>query len=237
MSPSVVTVDGPAASGKSTAARGVAESLGFRHLNSGVLYRAVGWAALEEGWADMDGRGIADRVDALQLELVPAGVEYRVRIGQREPGTALRSPRVAEAASRLSRFAPVRTRVNGVVRAAGARADLVCDGRDAGTVIFPDAELKVFLTADPEERAKRRLLEEGEEAGGERLRLAVERIEARDEADASRELDPLRRADDALEIDTTDLEPAEVVDRIVAEARRRGLGYDASGRHSGPAEG
>lgn len=237
MSPSVVTVDGPAASGKSTAARGVAERLGFRHLNSGVLYRAVGWAALAEGWADADGERIAERLDALELELVPAGTEYRVRIGEREPGAALRSPRVAEAASRLSRFASVRSRVNRVVRAQGARTDLVCDGRDAGTVIFPDAELKVFLTADPEERARRRLREEGAEASGKRLRRAVERIEARDDADAGRELDPLRRADDAVEIDTTHLEPAEVVDRIVAEARRRGLGPGAGGRHSGPVEG
>lgn len=237
MSPSIVTVDGPAASGKSTAARGVAERLGFRHLNSGILYRAVGWTALRGGWAGASSGEIAERLDALELELVPRGTEYGIRVDGSDPGEELRSGEVAEAASRLSGHGSVRARVNRLVRAEGARSDLVCDGRDAGSVIFPDAELKVFLTAEPEERARRRLLEEGEEPTPARVERAAARIEARDEADVGRELDPLRRPEDAVDLDTTDLAPGEVVERIVEEARRRGLGANGHDRHSDPPEG
>lgn len=224
----VVAVDGPAASGKSTAARRVAERLGFHHLNSGTLYRAIAWAALEEGWADADADEVAARLVDVPLTLEPSAASFRVRVAGEEPDSELRRPDVADAASKLSGLASVRSRVNGLVRAAGQRASLVCDGRDAGTAIFPDAELKVFLTAEPAERARRRLRDEGFEPTRQRVARAAERIAARDEADAGRELDPLRKADDALEIDTTSLSPAEVVDRIVEEAVRRGL-VDAEG--------
>lgn len=223
MSEVVVAVDGPAASGKSTAARRVAERLGFHHLNSGTLYRAIAWAALEGGWAGAGAEEVEERLSVLQLELEPSGASFRVRVARADPHAELRSDRVAEAASRLSGLAPVRSRVNALVRGAAERVPVVCDGRDVGTAIFPDAALKVFLTADPEERARRRLREEGFEPTAGRVARAAERIVARDEADAGRELDPLRRAEDAVEIDTTSLSPEEVADRIVDEASRRGL--------------
>lgn len=223
MSPSVVTVDGPAASGKSTTARKVASRLDFHHLSSGVLYRAVGWAALADGWSGADAGEAADRLGSLELSLVPEGGGYVVEVDGRRPGAELRTAAVAEAASRLSQLGPVRRRVNELVRAEGTRRDLVCDGRDVGTVVFPDADLKVWLTATPEERARRRLAEETEDPDPERIREVAGRIRARDEADASRELDPLRRPEDALDVDSTRLSPVEVADRIVAEARRRGL--------------
>lgn len=223
MSPAVVTVDGPAASGKSTAARNVASRLDFHHLSSGVLYRVVGWAALEDGWSGAGAAEVADRLGSLELSLVPEGGGYVVEVDGRRPGAELRTAAVAEAASRLSQLGPVRRRVNELVRAEGRRRDLVCDGRDVGTVVFPDADLKVWLTATPEERARRRLAEETEDPDPERIREVAGRIRARDEADASRELDPLRRPEDALDVDSTRLSPGEVADRIVAEARRRGL--------------
>lgn len=223
MSAVVVAVDGPAASGKSTAARRVAERLGFHHLNSGILYRAIAWAALEGGWADAGAEEVEERLSVLRLELEPSGASFRVRVAGAVPRAELRSGRVAEAASRLSGLAPVRSRVNALVRGAAERVPVVCDGRDVGTAIFPDAALKVFLTADPEERARRRLREEGLEPTAGRVARAAERIVARDEADAGRELDPLRRAEDAVEIDTTSLSPEEVADLIVEEASRRGL--------------
>lgn len=224
MSPVVVAVDGPAASGKSTAARGVADRLGFLHLNSGALYRAVAWAALEGGWTEAEAGEVAARLAEVELELIPSGATYRVRVDGDEPGVELRSGRVADAASRLSGLAPVRARVNRLIRAAAERDSVVCDGRDVGTAIFPDADLKVFLTADPEERARRRLGDEGVEPTPRRVARTARRIAARDRADSDRELDPLRRADDAVEIDTTALSPDEVVDRIAAEAERRGIG-------------
>lgn len=223
MTPSVIAVDGPAASGKSTAARNVARELEFHHLSSGILYRAIGWAAREGGWSDADEEGVAGRLASLRLSLVPEGEGYAVEVEGRRPGPDLRTPSVADAASRLSQLGPVRRRVNELVRAEGGRRDLVCDGRDVGTVIFPDADLKVWLTATAEERARRRLAEEGGDPDPERVREVAERIRVRDEADAGRELDPLRRPEDALEVDSTDLSPREVTRLIVAEARRRGL--------------
>ncbi len=223
MSPSVISVDGPAASGKSTAARNVAKKLDFHHLSSGVLYRAVGWAALAEGWSDADAGEVAERLGSLEMSLVPETGGYAVEVDGRRPGPELRTAAVAEAASRLSQLEPVRRQVNELVRREGKRRDLVCDGRDVGTVVFPGADLKVWLTATPEERARRRLAEESDDPDPDRVREVAERIRARDEADASRELDPLRRPEDALDVDSTDLSPGEVTDRIVAEAKRRGL--------------
>lgn len=223
VSPSVITVDGPAASGKSTAARNVAHRLDFHHLSSGVLYRAVGWAALAGGWSDADAGEVAERLGSLEMSLAPEAGGYAVEVDGRRPGPELRTAAVAEAASRLSQLGPVRRRVNELVRQEGTRRDLVCDGRDVGTVVFPDADLKVWLTATPEERARRRLAEETDDPDPRRVRDVAERIRARDEADASRELDPLRRPEDAVDVDSTDLSAGEVADRIEAEARRRGL--------------
>lgn len=220
----VVAVDGPAASGKSTAARETARRLGYRHLNSGLLYRAVAWAALRGGWAEAGSEEAERRLSGLDLTLEPAGEGYRVRVDGERPGRALRTEEVAEAASRVSRLSPVREAVNRRIRGEAHDRSLVCDGRDVGTVIFPDADLKVWLTASPRERARRRLAEAGGETTEERIGRTAERIRARDEADAGRSLDPLRRAEDAVEIDTTDLDPEAVVERILDEARRRGLG-------------
>lgn len=222
MSPSVVTIDGPAASGKSTAARGVAERLGFRHLNSGLLYRAVTWAAVRGGWTE-EGRRFRRELEELELELVPGDGGYDVRVDGVEPGGELRSDAVVDRVSEIAARGPVRERVTSLVRREGERRDLVCDGRDMGTVVFPGAELKVFLVASPEERARRRILERGGRPTPDRLREEAERIRARDEHDSRRALSPLRRASDAVELDTTELSPEEVVDRIVEEVRKRGL--------------
>lgn len=219
----VIAVDGPAASGKSTAARGAARRLGYRHLNSGLLYRAVAWTALREGWTEAEPEEAARRIRSLQLELEPDDDGYRVRIDGQTPGRELRSEEVAEAASRISTLAPVRERVNRLLREEAERRSIVCDGRDVGTAVFPDADLKIWLTAAPRERARRRLAEEGGEPTPSELAGAAERIRSRDEEDAGRALDPLRRARDAVEIDTTELDPEAVVERILDEARSRGL--------------
>ncbi len=218
----VVAVDGPAASGKSTAARGTARRLGFRHLSSGMLYRAVTWAAVRGGW-DEDGPAFRRRVGALDLELVPEDGGYGVRVDGEDPGRELVSDEVVDRVSEVSARPEVRREVNRRVRAEARRSDLVCDGRDVGATVFPDADVKVYLVASPEERARRRLLERGEDAGPEAVRREAERIGGRDEYDATREVSPLRAADDAVTIDTTDLGPEEVVDRIVELARERGI--------------
>lgn len=224
-----IAIDGPAASGKSTTARGVAEALGYSHLNSGLLYRAVAWAALRDGWSDAGSAEMERRVAGLEISLERRPPEYRVRLGEDRPGEELKSRAVTRASSRLAREPAVRDRVLELLRAAGRRGGLVCDGRDIGTVVFPGADLKVFLVASARERARRRLLEHGESPTEDAIRREASRLEERDRADADRDIAPLRPAEDAVEIDTTDLEPGQVVHRIVKMARRREDGRDPSG--------
>lgn len=218
----VIAVDGPAASGKSTAARRTARRLGFHHLSSGMIYRAVTWAAVRGGWAE-DGTGLRRRLGDLGLELVPEDRGYGVRVDGEDPGDGLVSDEVVNRVSEVSARPEVRRTVNRLVRAEGRRRDLVCDGRDVGATVFPDADLKVYLVASATERARRRLRERGEAVDAGAVRREAERIGGRDEYDASREVSPLRAADDAVTIDTTDLGPEEVVDRIVGLARERGI--------------
>lgn len=224
MSGEVIAIDGPAASGKSTAARNVARLLGFRHLNSGLLYRAVTWAAVRRGWVDAGPEAFGRRLEGLDLRLVPREDDYGVRVDGEDPGAGLTAEDVVDRVSEVAARGPVRERVNRLVRAEGRRADLVVDGRDIGTAVFPDAALKIYLVASPRERARRRLEERGEAVSEPMLRREAGRIRARDDRDSSRELAPLRRAEDAVVLDTTDLGPEEVARRIADEAERRGVG-------------
>ncbi|MGD8495454.1 MAG: (d)CMP kinase [Gemmatimonadales bacterium] len=211
--PRVIAIDGPSASGKSSTARDVAVRLGFVHLNSGLLYRAVTWTALRDGWytaPDFD-----RRVGALQLDLVPTGSEFALRMGGERPGAWLQSAAVTGRVSSVAERGAVRDAVNAVMRRAGAATSLVADGRDIGTVVFPDAFLKIYLTASPDERARRRLSEWAEATPAEAIAAEARRLTARDRHDAGREIAPLSRADDAIEIDTTEMGRVEVVDEIV----------------------
>lgn len=226
-------MDGPAASGKSTMARAVGQQLEFWHLNSGFLYRAITWHVLEHGW-DEQGEGLAAQVQALEIDLVGSADRPRVRIEGVELGPELHDPRVSGRVSSVSARAPVRMRVLELLRAAARERDIICDGRDIGTVVFPDAELKLFLTASVEERARRRLLDYDEDPTPLRLAEEARKLRARDEADSTRALAPLRKAPDAVELDTTRLTPAEVVERILTLATQRGLDMPRNsevGRH------
>jgi cytidylate kinase len=223
----VISIDGPAAAGKSTTAKQVARRLGFCHLNSGLLYRAITWLTLQRGWKETD-PDFAGWVRGLDIELVARPPDLVVRIGGRTPGRWLHSRRVSAHVSAVSRHGAVRERVLSVLRDAGQRFDLVCDGRDIGTVVFPDAALKVFLVASADERARRRLGDHGEPFTPDRVERETRRLLERDQADSTRELSPLRRASDAVEIDTTALGPEAVVERILA------LWEDASSRRHVP---
>jgi cytidylate kinase len=217
-----VAIDGPAASGKSTTALRVAEALGALHLNSGQLYRAITWAALKEGWIDEE--NFAARLAELPISLVEGESGFEVEVGGRRPRDALSAPDVVGRVSEVSARSCVRQRVTKALREAARDRRVVSDGRDVGTTVFPDAGLKVFLTASPVERARRRLLDQGKEVTDRALKLETAALVARDRADSTRELSPLRRAEDAVEIDTTRLSPEEVVTRIVELARHRRLG-------------
>ena len=204
----VVAIDGPAGAGKSTVARAVAERLGFTYLDTGAMYRAVALAAVERG------RTPADVAAALEIE--PG---ERLRVDGRDVTDEIRTPEVSEAASQAAADPAVRRAVAAQQRRLLEQGDWVAEGRDIGTVVAPGAEVKVVLTADPAERARRRAAE---------LRLDQATVMAeqaiRDERDQTREHSPLRPARGAVEIDSTNLTLAEVVERIAALVRGAGAG-------------
>jgi len=220
----IVAIDGPAASGKSTTAAAVAAELGYCHLNSGQLYRAITWAALDRGWLDSEPGTFERELDDLALELVAEPPEFALMIDGRTAGDGLRSRETAARVSEVASLGAVRARVLRILRAEGEKGGLVCDGRDIGTVVFPAAELKVFLVASPEERGRRRLLDHGVEPTPARVRDEAALLEERDAADSTRQLSPLRKASDAVEVDTTGDDFEQVVDRVVDLARRAGAG-------------
>jgi CMP/dCMP kinase len=207
----LVAIDGPAGSGKSSVAQAVAERLGFAKLDTGATYRAVALAAIGEGVDLGDGAALA--AIASDVNLTATGVYYR---GERIPEDALRTPEVSAAASRVSAHAELREvlveRQRTAAREAQAAGGAVVEGRDIGTVVLPDAELKVFLSAAPEERARRRALQTGREEELERIRKAMH---TRDKRDSEREASPLKPAPGAVVLDTTGLSLEGVVSRIV----------------------
>jgi CMP/dCMP kinase len=210
----VIAIDGPAGAGKSTVARAVAAALGFTYLDSGAMYRCVALAGLESGAGLDDARAMGELARTLRIELG----DERIGLDGRDVSDAIRDPRVTEASSRVSVHPPVREAMVARQRQLIEAGRYVAEGRDIGTVVSPDAPLKVFLTASPEERARRRAAQTGED---EATVLAAQR--KRDERDATREHSALRAADDAVEIDTTGLSLNEVVERVVELARQRGL--------------
>lgn len=219
----IIAIDGPAGSGKSSTARAVARRLGFRHLDSGAFYRALTLAALRAGlppseWDQLD----EDGLDALDVRGVAGDGGFRMLIAGEDVGDAIRGPEVNAHVSTMARVPAVRAWLLGRLRAAAAGVDLVSEGRDIGTVVFPHAELKVFLVAEPQERARRRLKQQGvvDPSDGE-LKAEVGRLLERDRIDSEREVAPLRKAKDAAEVDTTGLSFDEQVDWIVRLAGER----------------
>ena len=215
----VVAIDGPAASGKSTTARQVAERLGFLYLDTGAMYRAVTWKALEEGIDPDDAEALERLVARIRLELVDGPAGARVQVDGEDVTERIREPRISREVSRVSRIPAVRRAMVAAQRAMGERGSVVVEGRDIGTVVFPRAAVKIFLAASIEERARRRR-EELRGAGTEQdLDELREEIRRRDELDSAREDSPLREAEDAVRIDTTGLTVEEQVERVVAIAR------------------
>ncbi len=210
----VIAIDGPAGAGKSTVARAVAEALGFTYLDSGAMYRCVALAAIDRD-ADLDdSRAMGALAGSLGIELEGE----RVCLDGMDVSATIRESAVTEASSRVSVHPPVREAMVAQQRRLIAAGRYVAEGRDIGTVVSPDAPLKVFLTASAEERARRRAAQSGED---EAKVLAAQR--ERDERDESREHSALRAAEDAVEIDTTGLSQEQVVEQVVGLARDRGI--------------
>ena len=226
----VLAIDGPSASGKSSTARAVAEGLGFAHLDSGALYRGVTLVALRE--AARRGRPHGDPLKVLDPEamlraaedrglmLQPDGAGFAAYLEGEPVDAELRGARVTGCVSAVSAVPVVREWINSRLRAmVRAGRDVVVDGRDIGTVVFPDADLKIFLTASPAARAGRRISQRGASVDPVRLEAEAAALAARDHADSSRVVAPLRPAEDAVLLDTTTMTFAEQVRRIVELAR------------------
>ncbi|MFI5122835.1 MAG: (d)CMP kinase [Vicinamibacteria bacterium] len=210
----VIAIDGPAGAGKSSVARALAERLAFTYLDSGAMYRCVALAALERGADPDDGEAMGQVARASAIE--PGG--EKIELDGRDVSAAIRESRVSETSSRVSVHAAVREAMVARQRELIAAGSYVAEGRDIGTVVSPDAPLKVFLTASPEERARRRAEQTGEDAPT----VLAAQLE-RDARDETREHSALRPAPDAVELDTTGLTLEQVVDRIEQLARERGL--------------
>jgi cytidylate kinase len=201
----VVAIDGPAGAGKSSVARALARALGFTYLDSGAMYRAVGLMTLRHGGA------ASEQAEALEVEL-----DDRVIANGEDVTDAIRAPDVSEAASRVATNDRVRRALVAKQRELLARGDWVAEGRDIGTVVAPDAAVKVFLTASPEERARRRADELGTD-----VETVLRDQALRDAQDSSRQHSPLQVAPGAVELDTTGLSVDEVVERIAGLVRER----------------
>jgi cytidylate kinase len=217
----IIAIDGPAGSGKSTIAREVAKTLGMRYLDTGAMYRAVTLLALEAGLLPAR---LADSAElatgmSLRLEGRPDGLT-RVFVGDREVSDEIRGPVVSENVSAVSAQPGVRAVLTKRQREEARKGNVVLEGRDVGTVVVPDAEVKVFLTASIEERARRRQAQLKEQGVSQPLERLVADIKARDALDSSREVAPLRKAADAVEIDTTKMGIAKVVAAVATLARK-----------------
>ena len=229
----VIAIDGPAASGKSSTAGLVAKRLGWAHLDSGALYRALTLAALDNIGEGGRGKGdawsgsrIVAVAERLPVRLVLVSEEFRPEVAGVDVEGAIRSERVTRHVSALAAIPEVRTWVNAQQRRAvegvkvgGGAEGVVVDGRDIGTVVFPEAPLKIFLTATPDERARRRLSQRGEAVDGEVVRRESQALAARDAADSNRRIAPLKPAPDAVLLDTTALTLEQQVARVVELAR------------------
>lgn len=225
----VVAIDGPAGSGKSTVSRLLAQRLGYDLLDTGAIYRTLALLARRAGVAWDDGAGVAALAHALDIRFQLDGTLNRVFVGGADVTGEIRTPEISDGASRVSALPEVRAALLDLQRRLGAAGGVVAEGRDVGTVVFPAAEAKFFLTASADERARRRTVEL--RAAGRPVDQAsvLAEIVERDHRDSTRAAAPLRKADDATEVDSSGMDPAEVVETMfrVVSARSSNGGTPA----------
>ena len=220
MKPTLIAIDGPAASGKSTIAAALARKLGYLYFDTGVMYRAATWAALDRGLAISDEAAVTKLTESLQIDVKPPsaddGRQYDVLCDGVDVTWAIRSPEVDANVSPVSVYPGVRSALTAQQRRIGLRGDVVMVGRDIGTVVLPEAPLKIYLDASAEERARRRYCEKCRRAAisHRRTRSILDNVKHRDAIDSGRATAPLKAAPDAVVIDSTGLSVDEVVARV-----------------------
>jgi cytidylate kinase len=215
----IIAIDGPSGAGKGTVARAVAARLGYRHIDTGAMYRAVAWKALRQGIGLDDEAAVAELARGSRLQ-VGDGV---VQIDGHDVAQAIRTAEIDAAAARVARLAAVRAVLIEQQREAGSRGEIVMEGRDIGTAVFPRADVKIYLDASADERARRRASDSAHATGrsGAAVRDVATALEARDLSDRTRAASPLAKAADAIEIDTTGLSIEQVVERVLVLVERR----------------
>jgi cytidylate kinase len=218
----VVAIDGPAGAGKSTIAKLCARNLGYTYIDTGAMYRAVGLLARRSGVSFADSEGLERLVEGLQFDFPWVGDELHTVVNGEDVSGPIRTPQGAMDASTVSKVGEVREALVALQRSMGTRGGVVMEGRDIGTVVFPGAELKVFLTASPEVRGARRLDQMRGRGQAGVLSEIIAEIKQRDEQDSTRAISPLRPAPDAVQLDTSDLPINEVLARIETLAKERG---------------
>lgn len=213
----IIAIDGPAGAGKSTCARALAARLGYRFLDTGALYRAVTLKAMRTGVDPADAERMAALALTARIEIAGAGSAARVRLDGEDVSDEIRGPGVTNAVPTVAALGPVRAAILPLQRGFASAGGIVAEGRDIGTVVFPDADVKFFLDADERIRAERRALERGE---GD-VATVVKEIHARDLKDTGRAVAPLRPAADAIRIDTAGLTAEEVVEEMARHVAQR----------------
>lgn len=211
-----IAIDGPAGAGKSTIAKKIAGKLDFIYVDTGAMYRAIGLYLLRAGVPYNDAQAVEEAIRGIQISIAYQNGEQQVLLNRENVSTQIRTEEVGNMASKTSQYPAVRVKLLELQRQLAASADVVMDGRDIGTCILPDADLKIYLTADPRVRAKRRYLELTEKGISCNIEEIEKDIIERDLRDTTREVAPLKKAEDAVEVDTSHLTIEEAVDTILA---------------------
>jgi len=219
----IVAIDGPSGAGKSTLAKRIARELGFTYLDTGAMYRALALKVLREQVDLTDEAGLKQMVFSTSIDLCEGSGKVAVLLDGEDVSGMIRTPDVSQMASKVSTLKVVRQRMLELQRALGRKGSVVAEGRDIGTVVFPEAEVKIYLDASTQERARRRFAEL--RASGEAVNLdeTLREMEERDQRDSERDLAPLAKAEDALGIDSSTLNADAVAQRVIEEIRKKAL--------------